>query len=135
MTKRNLRVFNNLCGPEAMKNVMVVTTMWDRVTEQEGTSRVAELRTKRGFLGEAISNGAVIVQHRDNTMESARRILSELLAKSDPVPLKIQTELVDEHKDLSDTAAGLELNRELREQIKEYQEEIRKIKEEMRGQF
>ncbi|KAF5354511.1 hypothetical protein D9757_013410 [Collybiopsis confluens] len=132
VTKRNLRVFHKLCGPEAMKNVVVVTTRWDRATEQEGASRISELQTNRGFLGEAVSNGAVIVQHRENTTESARKILSELLAKSDPVPLQIQTELVDEHRDLVDTAAGAELNSELKAQIKQYQEEIRMLREEMR---
>ncbi|KIK51367.1 hypothetical protein GYMLUDRAFT_234181 [Collybiopsis luxurians FD-317 M1] len=132
VTKRNIKMFHNLCGYDAMKNIAVITTRWDLVTETEGASREREIRTNPSFFKDAITNGAGLIRHLTNTTHSAQEILSDLIVKSEPVALKIQKELVDENKNLHDTAAGAELNRELREQIQKYKDEIEQIKTEMK---
>ena len=38
-------MFQNLCGIEAFKNVVLVTTMWDEVNEEEGRLREDDLTT------------------------------------------------------------------------------------------
>ncbi|KAF5347653.1 hypothetical protein D9757_013360 [Collybiopsis confluens] len=140
VTARNLRVFHKIVGPEAMKNVFIVTTMWEQLgasgsNEQVGVQREAELRTRGGFMGDAISNGAMIVRHRHNRADSAREVLSDLIKKSDPVALRIQKEMVDEGKTLNQTGAGAELNQEMDKKLKAYQKEIQDIKAEMKGLF
>ncbi|KAJ3731661.1 hypothetical protein DFJ43DRAFT_1078436 [Lentinula guzmanii] len=128
VTRRNMKMFQQLCGTDAMKNVVIVTNMWGHVDKADGELREAELRTKSIFLEEAIKNGACIIRH-DNSANSARKIISELL-KNDPVTLQIQREMLDQRMDVIDTAAGAELNRELMEQAKKYQKQLEELKKE-----
>ena len=39
-------MFRELCGQEAYKNVVVLTTFWDEVPNDEGVEREAELESK-----------------------------------------------------------------------------------------
>ena len=71
-----------------------------------------------------------MVRHH-NTLESAHSILRKI-AKSDPIVLQIQRELVDEHKAIIDTAAGDSINKGLKEQIKRHQAELKAFREDMR---
>ena len=36
---KNLRMFEELCGKDALKNVILTTTMWDEVDEETGLAR------------------------------------------------------------------------------------------------
>ncbi|KAI6006735.1 hypothetical protein EDC04DRAFT_974151 [Pisolithus marmoratus] len=102
---RNYNMFKELCGKENFKNVILVTTMWDEVTEEVGSAREKELQSD--FWGSMISLGSTI--HRfDGTMESAWKIINSL-SVAPPVqrrPLQIQREMVDKHMPLHRTAAG-----------------------------
>ncbi|KAJ7096516.1 hypothetical protein B0H15DRAFT_945981 [Mycena belliarum] len=53
------------------------------------------------------------------------------LTRNQPRALRIQRELVDQGKDISQTAAGAELNRELDEQIQRHKEEMENLQKEM----
>ncbi|KIK52224.1 hypothetical protein GYMLUDRAFT_50024 [Collybiopsis luxurians FD-317 M1] len=120
VTKWNIKMFHNLCGYDAMKNVAVVTTRWDLFTKTEGAGQEREIRTNPSFFKDAITNGAGLIQHLTNTTHLTQEILS------------IQKELMNENKSLHETAAGAELNCELREQIQKYKDEIEQIKAEMK---
>ncbi|KIO01138.1 hypothetical protein M404DRAFT_150982 [Pisolithus tinctorius Marx 270] len=102
---RNYNMFKELCGKENFKNVVLVTTMWDEVTEEVGSARENELQSD--FWRSMIDLGSTI--HRfDGTMESAWKIIS-CLSVAPPVqrrPLQIQREMVDGHVPLHRTAAG-----------------------------
>jgi septal ring factor EnvC (AmiA/AmiB activator) len=123
---KNFRMFRELCGE--MKNVLLMTNMWGRVTLQQGAAREQQLRDK--YFSAAIEKGAQLCRH-SNTPESARTIIREIL-KNQPVVLKIQRELIEEHKQLGQTGAGAELNREIREVEERYQREIKELEESMR---
>ncbi|KIO01012.1 hypothetical protein M404DRAFT_40787, partial [Pisolithus tinctorius Marx 270] len=70
---RNYNMFMELCGKENFKNIVLVTTMWDEVTEEVGSARENELQS--GFWQAMINLGSTI--HRfDGTMESAWKIIS-----------------------------------------------------------
>ena len=45
----NLRMFRELCGEKNFSNVILCTTMWDKVGEEEGRRREQELRNKENF--------------------------------------------------------------------------------------
>lgn len=98
-------MFRELCGKENFKNVVLVTTMWDEVTEEVGSARENELQSD--FWRSMINLGSTI--HRfDGTVESAWKIIS-CLSVAPPVqrrPLQIQREMVDNHVPLHRTAAG-----------------------------
>ncbi|KAE9398537.1 hypothetical protein BT96DRAFT_957543 [Gymnopus androsaceus JB14] len=104
LTRRNMKMFQKMCGPEAMNNVIIVTNMWGGVDGSVGQLRETELQSNNAFLAEAMKKGAQMRRH-DDTHRSACDIISELL-KNDPVTLKIQTEIVYENKNLLDTEAG-----------------------------
>ncbi|KAI5987410.1 hypothetical protein F5J12DRAFT_728429 [Pisolithus orientalis] len=91
---RNYNMFRELCGKENFKNVVLVTTMWDEVTEEVGSARENELQSD--FWRSMINLGSTI--HRfDGTTESAWEIIS-CLSVAPPVerrPLQMQREMVD----------------------------------------
>jgi len=121
-------MFKELCGEKTLKNVVLTTSMWEQVTPQQGADRERQLKDKH--FKAAIEKGAQLSRHTD-TPESARAILRTIL-KNQPVILKIQRELIDEHKDIEHTGAGEELSREIREVVAKYQNEIRELEESIR---
>ena len=126
---RNFRMFRSLCGEGALGNVVIVTNMWSGVEPEVGDAREAELMGEDIFFKPVLEKGARMARH-DDTVPSAEAII-RLLVNNQPLPLQIQTELVDERKDIVETRAGQELNRELNGQIEKHQKEIRVITEEM----
>jgi len=125
---KNFRMFRELCGEKTLKNVVLMTNMWGRVTPQDGLDREQQLRDE--YFQAAIAKGAQLRRH-NNTPESARAILRKIL-ENDPVTLRIQRELIDEGKDIRQTRAGAELNREINEAVEKCQEEIKEMEENMR---
>ena len=121
-------MFRKLCGDETLRNVVIVTNMWSEVTPERGAAREDELRTSDILFKPALDNGATMVRH-DNTLDSARAILRNII-NNQPKTLRIQRELVDEGKDVAETAAGEELNGELVAMQKKYMKEIAEIRKE-----
>jgi len=126
---KNFRMFRKLCGEDALKNVVIVTNMWGGVEPEVGEAREAELKREDMFFKPVLENGGQMARH-ENTLSSAESII-RLLMGNKPLPLQIQRELVDEHKDIVETSAGQELNRELDGQIKKHQDDLRVLTEEM----
>lgn len=122
-------MFRKLCGDSALRNVIIVTNMWGEVDPQIGDAREAELAREDLFFKPVLDKGAQMVRH-ENTIPSAEAII-RLVLGNHPLPLRIQEELVNEHKDISETGAGEELNREINAQIRRHQEEMRMLREEM----
>jgi len=131
ISTRNFKMFRELCGESTLKNVVVVTNMWSEVSREVGEAREAELASRDIFFKPVLDKGAQLVRH-ENTQESAEAIMHYLISNH-PLALRIQRELVDQHMDISQTAAGEELNRELMEQIRRHREEMRALQEDMKG--
>jgi hypothetical protein len=127
---RNFRLFRNLCGDSTLRNVVIMTNMWSRVSLEEGESREAELASQDIFFKPVLDKGGQLVRH-DNTLASAQAIL-QIMLRNHPMALRIQQELVDEKRDISLTAAGKELNRELAEQAERHYAELEKVRQEMK---
>ena len=129
LATKNFRMFRELCGEKTLKNVILMTNKWGKVTPQLGAAREQQLKEK--YFKAAIEKGAQLCRHNPNTPESARAILRKIL-KNKPLPLKIQQELIDEHKAIGETGAGAELNREIYEMLEKYKNDIRELEENMR---
>ena len=97
-------MFKELCGSEALPNVVLVTTMWDIVDPDLGKQREDELRNNIKFWQPLISGGAQVAQFR-NSIESGEAIV-KTLGELGPAKLRIQVELVEERKALVETDAG-----------------------------
>jgi len=128
--KRNLRMFQKLCGPHSMGNVVIVTTMWDKVTPEEGLQREIELAHSEDLFMPLLAGGAKMAQYKNR--ESALRVFNYLLGKSNTT-LQIVHELVEEKKVLVDTAAGKELQVDIRHLMRRRMKEIQDLEEEIRA--
>lgn len=125
IARENFRLFTRICGGHAMQNVMIVTTMWEGVSELVGKDRETELAGKAIFFKDAIDDGARMKRHYDNK-QSAQEIIRQFLDRDAQV-LLMQKEIVDEHKMLPQTSAGLELHNELDRQLQKHQEKLQQL--------
>ncbi|KAH9829193.1 P-loop containing nucleoside triphosphate hydrolase protein [Rhodofomes roseus] len=123
---QTFRLFHKLCGDDAMKNVTIVTTMWDTVAPQTGEDRLRELQ--ENYFKPACDGGACIARHH-NTPESAVRILSALLRLPSKA-LRIQDEL-HEGKTIPQTDAGYEFDQQLQQKCTQQQCGVNKLKKEL----
>ena len=126
MSMINFKMFRKLCGDSALRNAVIVTNMWGQVDLQVGEAREVELVREDIFFKPIFDKGAQIARNWNNSV-SARNII-RLVLNNHPIPLRIQRELVDERKHISETSASEELTREIDAQIKERQEEMRVVK-------
>ncbi|KAK7033301.1 GTP-binding protein A [Favolaschia claudopus] len=130
ISTRNFKMFRQLCGDSTLKNVVIVTTMWGEVSREIGEAREKELANDSKFFKPVLDKGAHMLRH-NNVVTSAQAILFHLIGNH-PRALTIQQELVDQKKDISETAAGEELNRELVTQINRHKQEVMMLQEEMK---
>ncbi|KAH7924247.1 hypothetical protein BV22DRAFT_1035305 [Leucogyrophana mollusca] len=128
-SRRDFQMFQELCGEESYQNVVICTNMWNSVNKDDAEAREEELRSKDIFFKPILDKGAQLHRH-DNSLESAQTILRGLIAKSLTV-LRIQHELVDEWKDITQSAAFAELNRELMDQAERHRQELNTLWVEM----
>jgi len=113
---KNLQVFQELCGKNALKNIVLVTTMWDDVEESTGAAREDEL-TKE-YWNDMIRLGSRTARYH-NTVNSAWDILKVFLAEARKRHATLlQQELVDMHKRLGQSHAGRKLYGELGELVR-----------------
>ncbi|KIJ29022.1 hypothetical protein M422DRAFT_61876 [Sphaerobolus stellatus SS14] len=150
---RNIRMFSRLCGPRAMKNVVIITTRWDETNHQVAEKTEKELMNSH--FKELIANGATLLRHY-NTIVSAQRVIRTILSFPPMADIKIVTE-IKSGRSLSETEAGQELGSqlaalqaqhekqmaELRDEYKqarkardkEQQEELKKMREELQNRI
>lgn len=126
--RRDLRMFQELCGEEAYPNVVVVTNMWSNTAEEDGVLREQELATKDIFYKPILDKHGKMMRH-NNTQKSAHDILQHLIHR-DPVVLRIQREL-GEGIDITQTAAFKQLDRELSELAAQHQKDLEQLKADM----
>jgi hypothetical protein len=126
-SNRNFEVFRHLCGPSALKNAVIVTTMWGEVDQEKGENREEQLKSK--YFAPALRAGAKLLRH-SNTANSAESILRQVV-NNQPLPFRIQQEIVDEKLKLIETAAGQVLNKDLREQEQKFRREKEELIREM----
>lgn len=100
------------------------------VDPQVSDARELELMREGIYFKPILERGAQIVRH-GNTAHSAEKTI-RLVLGNHPLPLRIQTEFVTEHKDISEASGGEELNREPNAQTEKHKEGMRVLKEEMK---
>ena len=130
ISRRNFNMFRKLCRDETLRNVLIVTTMWGLVDAQVGEAREEELKTNDIFFKPVLDEGARMARH-DNTHQCAQDLV-RMIMKNRPQALRIQRELVDERKDITETLVGEELGRERAELVKKHKSELQEIQDEMR---
>jgi hypothetical protein len=122
---KNLHVLPNLLGSKAMPNVVIATTMWKKVTEEEGIAREKELKSK--FWNDMLADGCRIERFTD-TYNSAWEIIDGP-AKTNGAQVLLPHEMVDIRLRLNETGAGIALNKELEKLIKDQKDAARRLRE------
>ncbi|KAG8703807.1 hypothetical protein FRC11_010436 [Ceratobasidium sp. 423] len=130
ISRRTFNVFRKLCGKDSLSNVLLVTNMWSDPPTSQQIDRETELRTHVDFFQPALDEGATMVRRAHKDQRSAHDIIRMLLRK-DPVAMKVQQELVDEGKTLSDTGAGREVEHELLMAAEKHKADMEELKTEM----
>ena len=116
-------MFRELCGDSTLKNVVLVTNMWDEVSPEDGQYRENQLTSS--FFKPVLNKGAQMVRHL-NTTESAHNIIREII-RNHPIVLQIQREVVDEEKDILGTSVGEVVKKEINELIERLQADSEKV--------
>ncbi|KAF2131053.1 hypothetical protein P153DRAFT_287352 [Dothidotthia symphoricarpi CBS 119687] len=125
---RNLKMFRQLCGKEPLKNVILATTFWSEVAQEDALRREEQLRTTPSFWGDMLDRGSTMKRLIDTN--SALDIVT-LLIRKPKVTLQIQQELVEDNKSLVDTAAGQAVNEELMRLAQGHKTDLARIQREL----
>ncbi|KAI9686052.1 MAG: hypothetical protein M1822_004035 [Bathelium mastoideum] len=127
--KRNLYMFQKLCGSNALNRIILASTKWEEIDENKGILREKELSDKEEFWGYMKRNGSQVLRHYNNH-DSAMKILS-VLAPTSPktanIVLDIQSQMVDHGKHLHETTAGMELQAEINRERKRHEVEKKEL--------
>jgi hypothetical protein len=126
----NLRMFIKLCGDDALKHVILATTMWSRVKSDIAERRETELQQK--YWSPMLQLGSQCGRF-DDTFSSAWDIIDSIVKHTGGKPhaVLLQMELVDLRRRLKDTQAGMALYEGLQKSLIEQRETIRKIREDI----
>lgn len=116
---RNNRMFRQLVGRDAFKNVTLATTFWEKVSEAVGARREQELRETKDFWGGMHSQGAEMVRLKRD--RGTALSIVEKFGKKGKVVMQAQEEMVTQEKSINDTAAA----REQKEQVERLERELR----------
>jgi len=127
-------MLKNLCGDAAMNHLILCTTMWDRVPEEEGYERFDEL-CETGPWKEMISKGAgtaMISNLSPNARAAAEKVVTQLIKNAEPVELAIQDEMVNQKLSVAGTSAGQVFNEHLQEVQAELERELKEMHDRLR---
>lgn len=130
---RSLQLFGDICGPDFLKNTVLLTTMWDKgqspnlVEEYEDT----EQELKDNYWKELIQSGAMYMRSY-NKKDACNEILNLIVQKLPEIP-KLQQEVAINGLDVGDTGAGANLMKVLAAEMeritKVFQDRVRKLEE------
>ncbi|KAF8064967.1 P-loop containing nucleoside triphosphate hydrolase protein [Lyophyllum atratum] len=125
--RKNLDMFNKLCGPNAAPNIILATTKWSEVKEEVGSRREEQLRATH--WKDMISHGSRMSRF-EASQQSAEGIVSLILGREPVDVAQIQQELVEMDEFLSDTEAGRTLRYTLKELLEVQKQKAARLREE-----
>ncbi|KZP32060.1 hypothetical protein FIBSPDRAFT_813098 [Athelia psychrophila] len=126
---KNLQLFSSMCGQNAMNRVVLGTTMWSETKPATGERRETEL--KRTFWADMLAQGCKAHRFGDS-YQSAWQIIGTLPTEQENII--ISREIVDDKKNLNETAAGVKLTKELNRLIADQKAAARRMEEQANGQ-
>ncbi|KAF4633013.1 hypothetical protein G7Y89_g5118 [Cudoniella acicularis] len=131
-TGKVLSMFRGLVGEDALQNVVLATTHWGNVKDEDiplAIGREHELRDK--YWRDMLDKNAMMTRF-EGSKASAEGIIAQLIGRNHVV-LQLQKELVDEQMRLGKTAAATHLKVKVTRSTKECKDTIRQLKEELKG--
>ena len=129
----NLRMFGELCGDQAVKKVVLVTTMWDKDKTDPQKHNQRERELFDNYWKTMINYGASTARFL-NSPDSAWKIIDPILKQHETEVLLLQEELVDLKRALNETQAGKTLYSDLQRLLAEQRDTVRSLAEQAREQ-
>jgi hypothetical protein len=135
---RNLRMFGELCGDQAVRKVVLVTTMWDKALASASDKQRKTLFEREQELSESywrtmMDHGASTARFL-NSVDSAWKILDIILKQQESEVLLLQEEIVDLKKALNETQAGKTLYSELQKLLAEQRDTLQALAQQARDE-
>ncbi|KAF8908552.1 hypothetical protein CPB84DRAFT_1674206, partial [Gymnopilus junonius] len=102
---RSLQILDHLCGSKVFRNVVLVTTKWNRETPDRHCER-HELELRDNYWKPLITQGSSMERFQEES--DASKFVDLILSRTSDhgIVLDIQKEMVDERKSVSETKAG-----------------------------
>ena len=127
---RYFRMLGELCGDQAIKKVVLVTTMWDKVQWDTGVRREHELF--ENYWKMMINYGASTARFL-NSADSAWELIDPILKRQHETEVfLLQEELVDLKIALNETQAGKTLYSDFQRLLAEQRDTVRSLAEQAR---
>ena len=127
---RNLRMFGELCGDKSAKNVVLVTTMWDKVrSEEEALKREDSLKAR--YWNVLLHHRASVARFHNN-QDSAWKIIDQVTGQ-DRTAVLLQEEMVTLGRNLNETNAGKALYRDLQSLLDKQNKTMHSLAEKAEG--
>ena len=79
----NMKIFEQLCGPDALKNAILTTTFWDQVSTHVGLEREAQLRSE--FWAGVIAQGCRVARLKPRKRKTAWVIIDAVCLIPQPL--------------------------------------------------
>ena len=123
---RNLLMFGELTGRKGTNNVVLATTMWDKLHPQQDDGGKREEGLKKEYWQVMIHHGAGLDRFL-NTSGSAWRIVDNIVKRSgNRAALLFQEERVDQGKCVKATSAGEALELDLSRLVERQKKTMKK---------
>ena len=120
------RLFKQICGQDAYKNIVIGTTMWSKIANQaDGERQVWERMQSQDFWLSLTLHGTRVIPHEDNK-QSAHQII-QMLLNNTPLALKMQRQLHTSNGWVNDTDAGRQVVEDLGNASSRDSEELNKL--------
>ncbi|KAH6911940.1 P-loop containing nucleoside triphosphate hydrolase protein [Coprinopsis sp. MPI-PUGE-AT-0042] len=136
--RRNRTLFKKLCGTDSMKNILVVTSFWDKLTNMaDGVQKEGNLQTEDGLLKELHVGGAKFVrsgyfepgeQPQDSSFFTPKQVVDYLLSL-DPA-YEVQKEIA-KGAAIADTTSQFSLLEEFEQLKRETRVSLAKTRKEL----
>ncbi|KAL7940286.1 hypothetical protein V8C42DRAFT_356358 [Trichoderma barbatum] len=132
--RRNLLMFQKLCGKKIYSSVVLATSMWGLIDEATGAQRERELTETEEFWGYMHKNGSHIFRLAQ-TRESCLIIIRHILSFDSTIVLELQDEIVNQGRQIEDTEAGVQLNEDIIREREKHQAELQELKSQMQEEM
>jgi len=128
---RNLRMFGELCGDQAVKKVVLVTTMWDKCLEEQERHVQREKNLVERYWKMMVDHGASTARF-NNSPPLAWEIVDTVIRQQEAEVLLLQEELVVLKRTLNETQAGKALYSDLQKLLAEQQVTVSSLADQAR---
>ncbi|KAL5357063.1 P-loop containing nucleoside triphosphate hydrolase protein [Aspergillus floccosus] len=115
--RRRTALFKDIMGPGAYRRVMIGTTMWSQIRNQDDANRHVYERLTRGDAWEDMRDGGANVMRHDDTSASAVWIVKMLMTPGNEVILQMQEELAAHDMCIWRTSAGKRVDEDLGKEV------------------